>query len=249
ARLRADLGQAPKLAALRDVLLQAGIGRASAGEEEEDRGAVSSLDAGHRVLVFAQLRAVLDLAEECVLRPLGVPFLRIDGSLQGAARFETARRFEEDCTVPVMLLTTQVGGLGLNLTSADTVVFLEHDWNPMRDLQAMDRAHRLGQRRTVQVYRLVVRGTLEEDIMSLQSFKRGVADAVVTAENASVGDVEAQGVVDLVAGAGEAPQPKRTPRAKGLKALLEGLEDLDESEAQYRAQFGDAAFAQSLKNK
>jgi ERCC4-related helicase len=56
----------------------------------------------------------------------------------------------------VLLLTTHVGGLGLNLTSADTVVFLEHDWNPMKDLQAMDRAHRIGQTRTVNVYRLLM---------------------------------------------------------------------------------------------
>jgi TATA-binding protein-associated factor len=66
--------------------------------------------------------------------------------------------------VQVLLLTTHVGGLGLNLTSADTVVFLEHDWNPMKDLQAMDRAHRIGQTRTVNVYRLLmqVRATVEQ---------------------------------------------------------------------------------------
>ena len=58
------------------------------------------------------------------------------------------QRFNSDPTIDVLLLTTSVGGLGLNLTSADTVVFLEHDWNPMKDLQAMDRAHRLGQART-----------------------------------------------------------------------------------------------------
>ena len=58
-----------------------------------------------------------------------------------------------------------MGGLGLNLTGADTVVFVEHDWNPSRDLQAMDRAHRLGQRRVVTVYRLVTRGTLEDKVM------------------------------------------------------------------------------------
>ena len=64
-----------------------------------------------------------------------------------------------------LLLTTHIGGLGLNLTGADTVIFVEHDWNPSRDLQAMDRAHRLGQRRVVTVYRLITRGTLEEKIM------------------------------------------------------------------------------------
>lgn len=74
-------------------------------------------------------------------------------------------RFNNDPSIDVLLLTTQVGGLGLNLTGADTVIFVEHDWNPMKDLQAMDRAHRIGQRKVVNVYRLITRSTLEEKIM------------------------------------------------------------------------------------
>jgi TATA-binding protein-associated factor len=66
-----------------------------------------------------------------------------------------------------MILTTAVGGLGLTLTGANMVIFLEHDWNPMKDLQAMDRAHRIGQTRTVNVYRLILKETIEEKIMSL----------------------------------------------------------------------------------
>lgn len=116
----------------------------------------------------------------------------------------------------MLLLTTHVGGLGLNLTGADTVVFVEHDWNPMRDLQAMDRAHRIGQasvclvqlftketwhcirveknslvlsgfqKRVVNVYRLITRGTLEEKIMGLQKFKMSIANTVISQENASL---------------------------------------------------------------
>jgi TATA-binding protein-associated factor len=80
-----------------------------------------------------------------------------------------------------MILTTSVGGLGLTLTGADVVIFLEHDWNPMRDLQAMDRAHRLGQTRTVNVYRLIVRNTIEDSIMNLQRFKQNLAKNLVQA--------------------------------------------------------------------
>ena len=64
-------------------------------------------------------------------------------------------------------MTTSVGGLGLTLTGADVVIFMEHDWNPMNDLQAMDRAHRIGQTRTVNVYRLIMRDTIEDKIMNL----------------------------------------------------------------------------------
>jgi TATA-binding protein-associated factor len=68
-------------------------------------------------------------------------------------------------------MTTTVGGLGLNLTGADTVIFMEHDYNPMKDMQAIDRAHRIGQKRKVNVYRLILLNTLEEKIMGLQRFK------------------------------------------------------------------------------
>lgn len=94
-----------------------------------------------------------------------VTYLRLDGSIPPGQRHSVVTRFNNDPSIDVLLLTTQVGGLGLNLTGADTVIFVEHDWNPMKDLQAMDRAHRIGQRKVVNVYRLITRGTLEEKIM------------------------------------------------------------------------------------
>ena len=79
----------------------------------------------------------------------------------------------------VLILTTQVGGLGLTLTGADMVIFMEHDWNPMNDLQAMDRAHRIGQTRTVNVFRLIMRDTIEDKIMNLQRFKENLAKSLI----------------------------------------------------------------------
>ena len=72
-----------------------------------------------------------------------------------------------DTSIKILIMTTAVGGLGLNLTGADTVIFMEHDWNPMKDMQAIDRAHRIGQKRIVNVYRIILRETLEEKIMGL----------------------------------------------------------------------------------
>ena len=102
-------------------------------------------------MIFTQLKSLLDLVEEELFGSMmrGVSWLRLDGSVAPTARFDVVRKFNSDPSIDVLLLTTHVGGLGLNLTSADTVVFLEHDWNPQKDLQAMDRAHRLGQKRTV----------------------------------------------------------------------------------------------------
>jgi TATA-binding protein-associated factor len=90
-----------------------------------------------------------------------------------------------------------VGGLGLNLTGADTVIFVEHDWNPMKDLQAMDRAHRIGQKKVVNVYRLITKKSMEEKIMGLQKFKLLTANTIVTDENASMETMGTDNLLDL----------------------------------------------------
>lgn len=145
-RLLGGMQHAPKLQVLRDILAECGIGPSGAVEEDEaganvaEAGEEGAADAsghsGHRVLVFCQLRQMLDLVASEVLGPHGISYLRIDGKMDPSERFRVVQRFNSDPSVDVLLLTTHVGGLGLNLTSADTVVFLEHDWNPMKDLQA-----------------------------------------------------------------------------------------------------------------
>jgi TATA-binding protein-associated factor len=126
-------------------------------------GAVSQ----HRALIFCQLKTMLDIIENDILKKLmpSVTYLRLDGSIDATKRHDIVQKFNADPSIDLLLLTTHVGGLGLNLTGADTVIFVEHDWNPMKDLQAMDRAHRIGQKKVVNVYRLITRGTLEEKIM------------------------------------------------------------------------------------
>lgn len=94
-----------------------------------------------------------------------VTWMRLDGGVEALKRHDIVQTFNADPSIDVLLLTTSVGGLGLTLTGADTVIFMDHDWNPSKDLQAMDRAHRLGQKKVVNVYRLITRGTLEEKIM------------------------------------------------------------------------------------
>lgn len=110
---------------------------------------------------------MLDLIERDLFSALmpSVTYMRMDGSTDPKRRHGIVQTFNSDPRIDVLLLTTSVGGLGLNLTGADTVIFVDHDWNPMKDLQAMDRAHRMGQKKVVNVYRLITRGTLEEKIM------------------------------------------------------------------------------------
>ena len=135
----------------------------------------------HKFLVFAHFRRTLDLLEHSVLRRHmpGVDYARLDGKVLPANRGEVVARFNEDPNLACLLLTTGVGGVGLNLTAADMVVFFEPDWNPMVDLQAMDRAHRIGQTRSVNVYRLITDHTLEEYMMDVQLFKTKLAKDVL----------------------------------------------------------------------
>jgi len=98
---------------------------------------------------------------ETVLVPFGIKFTTLQSSHSGLQRFEIVENFNADSSIRIMIISTAVGGLGLNLTGADTVIFMEHDWNPMKDLQAIDRAHRIGQKRTVNVYRILLLETLE----------------------------------------------------------------------------------------
>lgn len=127
----------------------------------------SSVMSQHRVLIFCQMRQMLDIIETDLFKKHmpTVTYMRLDGSTNSVKRHAIVQTFNADPSIDVLLLTTHVGGLGLTLTGADTVIFVEHDWNPMKDLQAMDRAHRIGQKKVVNVYRLVTKGTLEEKIM------------------------------------------------------------------------------------
>jgi len=121
------------------------------------------------------MKSFQQMVIDLVLKPNKIKFLYLDSMLSGQERFEYVEKFNTDDSYKIMIMTTAVGGLGLNLTGADTVIFMEHDWNPMKDLQAIDRAHRIGQTRVVNVYRLIVRDTIEEKIMGLQRFKENLA--------------------------------------------------------------------------
>mmetsp|Transcript_3589 Transcript_3589/g.8168 ORF Transcript_3589/g.8168 Transcript_3589/m.8168 type:complete len:1295 (-) Transcript_3589:416-4300(-) len=120
----------------------------------------------HRVLIFSQFTSMLDLLEDyCELREY--PFVRLDGETNRVKRRLDVRRFNAPRSpIFIFLISTRAGGLGLNLASADTVILYDSDWNPQVDLQAMERAHRIGQVKPVRVYRLVCRGSVEERMVS-----------------------------------------------------------------------------------
>jgi len=268
-----DLAHSPKLLALKELLHECGIGlptssnlnSSSSFSLASSTGSLSLSSSGmglssstgsnsiegvtsqHRVLVFCQMKAMLDIIESDLLKTHmpNITYLRMDGQTETSKRQNIVSQFNSDPTIDLLLLTTHVGGLGLNLTGADTVIFVEHDWNPMKDLQAMDRAHRLGQKKVVNVYRLITRGTLEEKIMGLQKFKLNIANTVVNKENTSLTTMSTDQLLDLFNYSGASNNPKRTAdttnatdslgtseNKKGaLKSVLESLGELwDESQ-------------------
>ena len=201
-----SINHAPKLLSLRTLLLECGIGVDDSdyigkgkNKKLQQQITAEGVISDHRALIFCQLKDMLDIVENELLKKHlpSVTYMRLDGSTDPRDRQSIVRKFNEDPSIDVLLLTTKVGGLGLNLTGADTVIFVEHDWNPMNDLQAMDRAHRLGQKKVVNVYRLITKHTLEEKIMGLQKFKMNIASTVVNQQNSGLASMDTNQLLDL----------------------------------------------------
>ncbi|XP_037637988.1 lymphoid-specific helicase [Sebastes umbrosus] len=133
---------------------------------------------GHKVLIFSQMVTILDLiVDYCYLR--GFEYSRLDGGMSYADREENMAKFSSDPEVFLFLLSTRAGGLGINLTAADTVIIFDSDWNPQADLQAQDRCHRIGQTKPVVVYRLVTANTIDQKILEKASAKRKLEQMVI----------------------------------------------------------------------
>ncbi|XP_061084814.1 DNA excision repair protein ERCC-6 [Conger conger] len=133
---------------------------------------------GHRVLLFTQSRQMLEILE-VFLRENGYSYLQMDGTTSIASRQPLIRQFNEDKSLFIFLLTTRVGGLGVNLTGANRVIIYDPDWNPSTDTQARERAWRIGQTQQVTVYRLLTAGTIEEKIYHRQIFKQFLTNRVL----------------------------------------------------------------------
>ena len=135
-------------------------------------------DTGHRVLIFSQMVRMLDvIGEYMALRRF--KFQRLDGGIRGDLRTRAMEHFNAEGSEDfAFLLSTRAGGLGINLATADTVIIFDSDWNPQNDLQAQARAHRIGQKNTVNIYRFVSAGSIEEDVIE-RAKKKMVLDHLV----------------------------------------------------------------------
>lgn len=152
---------------------------------------------GHRVLIYSQMTKMIDLLEEYMWHRKH-RYMRLDGSSKISARRDMVADFQTREDIFVFLLSTRAGGLGINLTAADTVIFYDSDWNPTVDQQAMDRAHRLGQTKQVTVYRLICKGTIEERILQRAREKSEIQRMVISGGNFKPDTLKPKEVVSLL---------------------------------------------------
>ena len=155
-----------------------------------------AIDGEHRVLVFSQFVSMLHLIRER-LEKLEIPFRYLDGSTKH--RQEIVDRFQSDSAIPVFLISLKAGGVGLNLSAADTVIHFDPWWNPAVEAQATDRAHRIGQTRVVTAYKLITRDTVEEKILQLQEKKRAAIDAAIDSEEPLMTGLTTEELEELLA--------------------------------------------------
>ncbi|KAK7213417.1 hypothetical protein V2G26_020595 [Clonostachys chloroleuca] len=133
---------------------------------------------GHKTLLFSQGKLMLNIIEKCI-KERDISYVRMDGETPIEQRQPMIDKFNEDPNIHVFLITTRTGGLGTNLTGADRIIIFDPDWNPSTDLQARERAWRLGQDKPVKIYRLMTEGTIEEKIYHRQIFKQFMTNKVL----------------------------------------------------------------------
>jgi DNA helicase INO80 len=196
----------------------------------------------HRVLIYFQMTKMMDLMEE-YLTFRQYKYVRLDGSSKLSERRDLVNDWQTKPELFVFLLSTRAGGLGINLTAADTVIFYDSDWNPTIDSQAMDRAHRLGQTKQVTVYRLLVRGTIEERMRHRAKQKEQVQQVVMEGGRAVSSGVDFQKgpgrevaywlldddeTVDAAIRQKEQEQPQKTKNGRGRRPAKKevSLEDM-----------------------
>ncbi|MFX1689714.1 DEAD/DEAH box helicase [Paraburkholderia sp. A2RI-6] len=172
------------------------------------------IEEGRRILLFSQFTGMLDLIT-AALNDAGIPYVMLTGDTTD--RVTPVTRFQQG-EVPLFLISLRAGGVGLNLTAADTVIHYDPWWNPAVENQATDRAHRLGQDKPVFVYKLITAGSVEEKIVAMQERKAALGDAILSEDAAgavkfSEDDLEAL-FEPLPVAATVAPQPRARPRAR-----------------------------------
>ena len=198
---------------------------------------------GHRALIFTQMTRVLDILEQ-FLNIHGHRYLRLDGATKIEQRQVLTERFNRDDRILAFILSSRSGGIGINLTGADTVIFYDLDWNPAMDKQCQDRCHRIGQTRDVHIYRLVSEYTIEANILRKANQKRMLDDVVIQEgdfttdyfNNMSVKDMIGDEALDDRDADANAAMDRVLGGGRGTGRVFEAVEDQEDIAAAKEAE-------------
>ncbi|MGN1023985.1 MAG: DEAD/DEAH box helicase, partial [Lachnospiraceae bacterium] len=158
----------------------------------------SLVDGGHKALLFSQFTSMLELIEQ-ELQARDIPYYKITGATEKKQRLALVNEFNEN-DVPLFLISLKAGGTGLNLTGADVVIHYDPWWNTAAQDQATDRAHRIGQTKIVTVYKLIVKGTIEEKIQEMQEKKKALADEILSGESMERSEITREDLLAMLDG-------------------------------------------------
>ncbi len=153
------------------------------------------IEGEHKTVIFSQYTRMLQIMREDFIKQ-GIRFCYLDGSSKN--RLEIVKQFNEDKKIPVFLVSLKAGGTGLNLVGADTVIHYDMWWNPAVESQATDRVHRMGQKESVSVYKLVTLGTIEEKIVEMQNRKKGIVKKIVSCDDEAITKLTWEDVLELL---------------------------------------------------
>ena len=156
----------------------------------------SAIDGGHRMLLFSQFTSMLDILKTR-LEEEKIPYYEITGETSKEKRQELVKNFNAG-DVPVFLISLKAGGVGLNLTGADVVIHYDPWWNLAVQNQATDRAHRIGQKNVVTVYKLIAKGTIEEKIIKLQQMKKELAEEILSGDEIKTASFQREELLELL---------------------------------------------------
>lgn len=153
------------------------------------------IEGKHKTVIFSQYTRMLQIMRED-FESRGIRFAYLDGSSKN--RLEIVKKFNEDETIPVFLVSLKAGGTGLNLVGADTVIHYDMWWNPAVENQATDRVHRMGQKKNVSAYKLITLGTIEEKIAEMQKRKKGLVKKIVSCDDEAIAKLTWEDVLELL---------------------------------------------------
>lgn len=157
----------------------------------------SAIDGGHRILLFSQFTSMLEILEG-KLKESNISYYKITGSTSKEERMRLVHAFNDSNEIPVFLVSLKAGGTGLNLTGADVVIHYDPWWNLAAQNQATDRAHRIGQKNTVTVYKLIIKDSVEEKILEIQDKKKDLAEAVLNGETTLLSAFSTEELMELI---------------------------------------------------